>query len=181
MGLLSLMIDEITHCLKDVNGDDVETYVTQITTAAELKGYNTKDWYVNWSKLLANNEVFALRTADGEIQGLAAVENDKEASTALLSWIVAAPWNNPQKLNGKPKKYKGVGGHLFAIGVERSIAYGYDGVLLGHPSNKDVMKNYIEKLGAQEFPISNGYLYTIVLWEEAARKLMEDYDYEKRY
>ena len=28
---------------------------------------------------------------------------------------------------------------------------------------------------------STGYAYTIVLWEDAARRIKEAYDYEKRY
>ena len=169
-------------CLIDANTNkEVKTVVSQIKSAGELKGYNSKNWYVNWGKLLANNEVFALKTSDGEIQGLVAIENDKEASAAVLSWAVAAPWNNPEKLGGCSKKYLGVGGHLFAIGVERSVSYGYGGVLLGHPSDKRVMQHYIEKLGAEEFPISNGYAYTIVIWEKAAQRIKEVYSYEKEY
>ena len=43
------------------------------------------------------------------------------------------------------------------------------------------MQHYIDELGAEEFPISTGYAYTIVLWEDAARRIKEAYDYEKRY
>ena len=119
MGTISVEIDKITECLIDVNtGKEVKTIVTQIKHTSELKGFNTKEWYVNWGKLLRNNEVFALKTEDGEIQGLAAIENDLEAQTAVFSWAVAAPWNNPEKLNGQPKKYMGVGAHLFAIAVD---------------------------------------------------------------
>ena len=50
-----------------------------------------------------------------------------------------------------------------------------------NPSNKRIMQHYIEKLGAEEFPISNGYAYTIVLWEDVAKNLVEEYDYEKQY
>ena len=182
MGTISVEIDKITECLIDVNtGKEVKTIVTQIKHTSKLKGFNTKEWYVNWGKLLRNNEVFALKTEDGEIQGLAAIENDLEAQTAVFSWAVAAPWNNPEKLNGQPKKYMGVGAHLFAIAVDRSMSYGYDGVILGHPSDRKIMQHYIDELGAEEFPISTGYAYTIVLWEDAARRIKEAYDYEKRY
>ena len=43
-----------------------------------------------------------------------------------------------------------------------------------------MVKILVKTLG-EEFPISNGYAYTIVLWEDVAKKLVEEYDYEKQY
>ena len=91
---------------------------------------------------------------------------------------MAAPHNNPQKV--KRKEFDGVGGHLFAIAVYRSYEYGYDGIIIGHPSDRALMKHYIEVFQAQEFPISMGYQYTIVIWEQAAAELRGRYTYEYR-
>lgn len=182
MGTLSIEIDEVTHCLiNNETGKEVKTEVYRITRAIDLKGYNTKDWYVNWAKMLKTSEVFALMTEDSEIQGLAAVQDDSEAGIAIFNWAVVAPWNNPMKLNGKPKKYLGVGAHLFAIAVDRSFSYGYDGVILGYPSSKKLLDHYVKNLGAEPFRPFDNHQYAIVLMEEAAKKLREVYDYEKHY
>ena len=51
MGTIGVEIDKITECLIDVNtGKEVKTIVTQIKHTSELKGFNTKEWYVNWGK-----------------------------------------------------------------------------------------------------------------------------------
>ena len=87
--MLDIDIDDITRCLIDSGtGKEVRTLVSRIENPKDLKGFNSKEWYVNWAKLLAYNEVYALKTEDGEIQGLAAIENDMEAETVIFSWAL---------------------------------------------------------------------------------------------
>ncbi|MBO4267426.1 MAG: hypothetical protein J5910_09605 [Lachnospiraceae bacterium] len=66
--MLDIDIDDITRCLIDLGtGKEVRTLVSRIENPKDLKGFNSKEWYVNWAKLLAHNEVYALKTEDGEI------------------------------------------------------------------------------------------------------------------
>lgn len=134
------MDDSLTPCLKDVlTGELIDTEVIQIKRKSFLCKYNKRlGWYVNWATLLKENEVFALVVKGTvDIQGLVAVYNFKESGTAFISWMCVSPENNP--LISEPKRYEGVGGHLFAIVAQRSIDYGHEGRMMGFAANKDLL------------------------------------------
>ena len=44
--------------------------------------------------------------------------------STFVDWMVANPESNPQLTDNK--KFIGIGGHLFAIDVDKSIEYGTD-------------------------------------------------------
>ncbi len=108
------------------------------------------------------------------IQGLVAVRRDDDMKSSFVSWMVAAPHNNPQMCEFK--RYNGVGGHLFAIAAQRSFEYGYECVISGFAANADLMKHYIEVFDAE--PICMLHEYQIFISEEAGAKIREVYDYE---
>ena len=58
-----------------------------------------------------------------DIQGLIALAYQPDAK-ATFDWMVANPESNPQLTDNK--KFIGIGGHLFAIDVDKSIEYGTD-------------------------------------------------------
>jgi len=68
----------------------------------------------------------------------------KESKTVQLHWACTAPRNN-KKMFGH-QKYTGVGGHLFAIAVDMSCKWGYDGYVYGYALNKELLKHYIDSL-----------------------------------
>lgn len=179
MGHLNIVIDQLVPCLIDTrNGQQVKTIVMRMSRL-DLRGYNSRTgWYVNWEKLSGSSEVYAVQVAGSfEIEGLIALHEDKDAKAIIIDWAVANPHNNPQMQ--KDKRYVGVGGHLFAIAVNTSFERGYGGVILGHPSNKEIMQHYISVLYAEPFPFPSGYAYTIVIWEQAAQEIQGRYTYEK--
>ena len=115
-GFISVYIDDFTPCLKDnVTGELVDTEVIRIKRSSFLEKYNKKNgWYIDWSQLTKNSEVYALvikGTVD--IQGLVSLQNNPDAGALYIQWMCTSPQNNKQ-LTDTPK-YSGVGGHLFAI------------------------------------------------------------------
>lgn len=119
-----LQIDELTPCLVDTStGEIVETEVIRIKRKSFLSKYNSKTgWYVNLVDLLTENEVYAIvLKGTVSIQGLVAIRPDEAMKAVFVSWMVAAPQNNPEKLNGKNKKYNGIGGHLFAVASKNQL------------------------------------------------------------
>ena len=95
-----------------------------------------------------------------------------------LNWAVTAPHNNPQLLDGKPKRYEGVGGHLMAVAAEESIKHGYGGAAYGFASDRDLLEYYMDKFGAQWLPIMHPY--EVFYNEETMKKLLEEYNYERK-
>lgn len=175
--MVNVYIDEITPCLKDnLSGEIVQTEVIRLTRKSFLEKYNSKNhWYVDWHKLVDDNEVYALVIKGSvDIQGLVAVRPDDEMSCEFVTWMVSAPHNNPL-LTDSPK-YSGVGGHLFAIAVDKSFDNGYEGVICGFAANQKLLQHYVDRLYAE--PICMLHEYQFMIDEESARLIREEYTYE---
>ena len=175
--MICVEIDELTPCLIDVHTNDmVETAVIKVRHKKFLQKFNKKNgWYTSWSALLKNNEIYALvikGTVD--VQGLVALRHDIEMRALFISWMAAAPHNNP--LIMPEKKYSGVGGHLFAIAESKSEEYGYHGEMTGFAANEKLEEHYIKKFNA--VPIHMLHPHHIVILAEDAHILKEVYTYE---
>ncbi len=177
--MINVIIDKLTPCLIDSStGDIVQTEVIRLRRKSFLKKYSKRNgWYVNWSELSDDNEIYAL-VVEGtvDIQGLVALKEVKDYGAILVSWMVAAPINNKQILEDAEPKYLGIGGHLFAIAAQRSVELGYDGVITGNAANLTLAKHYCEVFNADLLGILHPY--QIMISEEAAADIMEVYDYE---
>lgn len=180
-GLLNLYIDEIVPCLKNAKTNEiVETVVFKIETRSFLKKFNKKNgWHENWSAFSKEVEIYALATKnDMEIQGLIALENDVNAQAVFITWACTAPHNDKHELKkvGKTPKYIGVGGHLFAIAIDKSLNWGYGGCIHGYAVNQEVLLHYQENLDAVYLGTMHRYHFAV--FEQSALKLLEVYDYE---
>ena len=177
VGGVGVWLDEIVPCLKDTESGEIkETVVFRIESRSFLKKFNEKNgWGINWIKVPKEVEVFALALKENnEIQGLVGVRNDADVKAAYLHWACTAPHNNKHVL-GK-QKYSGVGGHLFAITVEKSMQWGYEGTVHGFALNKELLNHYIDVLGATYLGALHPYQFAFS--RMASQKLLEVYTYE---
>ena len=101
-----------------------------------------------------------------EIQGLVGVKKDVNAEATYIHWACTAPHNNKHEF-GK-QKYEGVGGHLFAIAVDKSKQWGFDGTVHGFAANAELVKHYQEKFNA--FHLGMLHEYQIVVEAPNAQK-----------
>lgn len=176
-GIIDILIDELVPCLKNSITDEVkETVVFKVETKKLLNEFNENNgWYINWREIPDVIDVYALALKeDNSIQGLVGIKKDDDAKAVYIHWAVVAPWNNKQK--NKKVKYMGVGGHLFAIAIDKSYSYGYNGVVYGFASNEVLLRHYIEKLNATYLGILHKFQFAIL--EKEASKIKEVYDYE---
>ena len=174
---MDVWIDGIVPCLKDTeSGELKDTVVFKIESRSYLKKFRKRNgWHINWSEVPADVEIYALALHDtNEIQGLVGVKNDRDAQAAYIHWACTAPHNNKREFGSQ--KYSGVGGHLFAIAVDRSVQWGYDGVVFGFAANQELVEHYVNVFGA--FHLGILHEFQIVLDSEAAKKLLEVYSYE---
>ena len=88
--------------------------------------------------------------------------------------MCAAPQNN--KILCDNPKYTGVGGHLFAIAVDKSVEYGFDGVVVGNAANMDLVNHYCQVFKAEH--IAMLHPYQIAIYENEAADIRRVYDYE---
>ena len=111
-----------------------------------------------------------------DIQGLIAVSPNASKDTRALHihWACTAPHNNIWEYG--VQKYKGVGGHLFAIAADLSFRYGFDGYEYCEAMDEEILNYYIEKFGAQPLP-KTIHPYALMINGDNMRKIMEVYDY----
>ncbi|MBO4677805.1 MAG: hypothetical protein J5633_09700 [Oscillospiraceae bacterium] len=102
------------------------------------------------------------------------MRNDRNAKAAYIHWACTAPHNNKHEFGSQ--RYSGVGGHLFAIAVDKSVQWGYGGTVFGFAANAELVKHYVEAFGAYHLGILHEY--QIVIEGEASKKLLEVYSYE---
>lgn len=175
--MINVLIDEMTPCLKDSKtGEIVQTEVIRIKRKSFLKKYNKKNgWYTNWEKLTEESEIYAL-VLEGtvDIQGLVAIARNDDVQALYINWMCASPENNKQITDNV--KYLGVGGHLFAIAAKKSIDYGYRGYMYGFAKNAELLEHYIRVFHGEKVGMLHPYQF--VIDEEAAKTIMEVYDYE---
>lgn len=176
-GCLDIWIDGIVPCLRDTQtGELKDTVVFKIESRAYLKQFRENNgWHINWNEIPRNVEVYALAlSGTHEIEGLVGIRNDRNARAAYIHWACTAPHNNKHEFGSQ--RYSGVGGHLFAIAVDKSVQWGYEGTVFGFAANLELVKHYIEAFGA--YHLGMLHEYQIVIEGEASKKLLEVYSYE---
>ncbi|MCM1044199.1 MAG: hypothetical protein NC417_01705 [Candidatus Gastranaerophilales bacterium] len=109
-----------------------------------------------------------------DIQGLVAVTRNDDMQALYISWMCASPDNNKQLTD--TVKYLGIGGHLFAIAAQKSVSYGYDGYMYGFAADKKLLEHYVNTFHGEVIAILHPYQFAID--EQAAKEIMEVYDYE---
>ena len=175
--MINVWIDSLTPCLTDNDtGEIVDTEVIRIRRKTFLAKYNKKNgWYASWAKLSDNNEIYALvLSGTVDIQGMIALHRDDDQQAVFIDWMVAAPHNN--KLLSDTPRYSGVGGHLFAIASDKSMEYGFGGVITGYAANIELVQHYCSLFDAVH--LSMLHPYQIVIEESAAERIRDVYDYD---
>lgn len=175
--MICVTIDKLVSCLKDVvTGETVDTEVVRIKRKSFLSKFNRRNgWYVNWQDLADANEVYALvLKGTVDIQGLIALKNNSEFSAVYVSWAVASPQNNPEL--SVRKKYDGVGGHLLAIAIDKSEQFGFGGDVTGFCRTEEILQHFVREHGA--IPLRMLHEYQIGIFDDAAKRIREVYDYE---
>ena len=169
--MINVVVDELTPCLKDArSGELVQTEVIRIKRKSFLAKYNKRNgWYTNWSELLKSSEVYALviqGTVD--IQGLVAIAKDENSKAIYIVWMCASPENNV--LISDSARYIGVGGHLFAIAMRKSVEYGFEGYVHGYAANKNLLEHCVKQFSAEHIGIMHPYQFAIS--DSAAKDIM---------
>lgn len=176
-GCLDIWIDEIVPCLKDTETGEMKgTVVFKVESRSYLKMFRQMNgWHINWDEVPQNVEVYALALREtNEIQGLVGIRNDDSADAVFIHWACTAPHNNKHDFG--TQKYKGVGGHLFAIAVDKSEQWGHGGAVYGFAANEALLTHYLTVFHGEYIGILHKYHFWIP--ETQAKKLLEVYHYE---
>lgn len=82
----------------------------------------------------------------------------------------------PNKDLVEQQKYYGVGGHLFAIAIQKSVEYGFGGAITGFAASEELLNHYIKWF--ETTPIKILHPFHLAIAGEAARKVVETYEYQ---
>jgi len=164
---MKVIVDDNTPCLRDqATGQLVETRYSR-ATAPELAGFAGLGWSFDWAEELSKGrEVYKLQlAADDVIRGLVSLSVDPVGGICEVFLVESAPSNL-----GTRGRYKGVGGHLFAIACQRSVESGLGGYVAFN-AKTGLIEHYARSLGARQV----GRSQRMVIDEQAARKLIAQY------
>lgn len=168
---MNIQIDKFTPCLEEAeSGKIIPTYYS-LAAKAELSAL--KGWKFNWLDERLNDSIVYKLTIENsdEIQGLVALTDFYRSSAIYVNLAESAPHNI-----GKPKRYNGVGGHLFAIAVQKSVERGYGGYVFMDAKNIELAEHYRKTLGATF--LGRPHPYRMYINEENALKLLDIYTLE---
>lgn len=168
----AVKIDRFTPCLVETSSGEIVDTQYSLATTEDLK---TSGWNFNWSDSdLRNSEVYKLTLkGDNKIQGLVALNDFKKDNAVYVKLAESAPHNI-----GKNKKYDGVGGHLFAIAIKKSIERGYGGFVFMDAKNIELVEHYHKTLGAVH--IGGVHPYRMYIDEDNAQKILDYYTLEEK-
>ena len=169
-GIIKIEIDELTPCLRRLHdGKIVRTEIVKIKPTKK----EFKDWEFDWT--IPEKQGFSvygiLAEDDNRIQGLVAMRADPRSYAYHIDIVEAAPFNSPHNPKFKKKEYSGVGGHLFAEAVRRSLEDGFGGAVYFF-AKSDLIEYYSKELGAV---LTNPRLRIMFIDEDAAVKLYNRY------
>lgn len=168
---MDIQIDKFTPCLEDAESGKIIPTGYSRATKAELTAL--KGWIFNWlDESLNDSSIYKLTIAGSdEIQGLVAITDFQRSSSIYVNLVESAPHNT-----GKQKQYIGVGGHLFAIAIQKSIEHGYGGYVFMDAKNMELVEHYKKTLGATF--LGKPHPYRMVINERKALKLLDIYTLE---
>lgn len=153
--------------------------IPAVARAAEERDLlQTKSWQTDWTSEAAlemPNKVALCRADDGELLGLMSYEVDRGALAVEVIYLESARHSNANLLHttGEKRKYFGVARALLAYAIQISMDSGFDGVLIFKAKTSELLKYYMETLGARQVAAYDPF--RLVLWEDAAEKILADY------
>ncbi len=173
---IDIEIDELVPCLRDTSTGSLVDTVVRKMNETDLLNYNMSNgWLIDWHSMSFTNDVYGVFVkGKSEPEGMIALKKDE--GFMYISFVCVAPHNNKLLLNGVPPKYKGVGGHLFAVAILKSVSTDFGGCVVGVAKNKKVLNYYVTKLGAEYIPFNKTYRFAI--YGKAAIDIVRTYNYE---
>lgn len=169
---MNIEIDKLTPCLEKISTGKIVNTIYSKALPEELK--KLKGWRFKWSTVSQIDfEIFKLNVEDdSRIQGLVAIANVVSDKAVYVKIAESAPHNL-----GEIKEYMGVGGHLFAIAVTRSLELGYGGFTYMDAKNLTLVKHYSKTLGASF--IGSPHPFRMAIDEQAAVRLLQYYNFRR--
>lgn len=170
---VDIQIDKITPCLEEVETGRIVRTLYQVAKRTELKDLKKSGWKFDWyAGRLIDTEIYKLIVSNStDIQGLISIIPRKTEKAVYINIVESSPINK-----GASKRYSGVGGHLFAIAVQRSLDCGFGGFLFFDAKNMDLVEYYTNTLGARL--IGGLHPYRMIINERAAINLLSKYTME---
>ncbi len=138
----------------------------------------TKKWQTKWTTKAAKampNKVALKRSDDGELLGLMSYRKEENILAVEIIYIESAAHSNSNLIHasGGIKKYAGIARALFAYAANVSVEAGFGGVLFFKAKTDELLEYYRKEFGAVQ--VGRYDPYRLVIWEDAAEKIISWY------
>ncbi len=148
-------------------------------TRQDFQQTSQNKWQTNWNSKAVKafpNKVALERSDTHELLGLMSYSCDDSFLAVEIVYLESHPESNSNllRITQQPKAYIGIAKAFFAYAVRESLAHGYDGVLVFKAKTDTLLEYYIREFGAR--PVSRYDPFRLVLWEDAAQKLISEYE-----
>lgn len=114
-------------------------------------------WRTNWNSDYIQQSkalLYAQRTNDGELVGLAAYEILAELITVNILYMESEPGSGPEVVR-ENRKYRNIGRAFIAFGIKLSIDHGFNGDVTLSAKTPELAKHYEQDYGAIRLPGRN--------------------------
>ncbi|MGV8122040.1 MAG: hypothetical protein AB2L14_19950 [Candidatus Xenobiia bacterium LiM19] len=131
---INVWIDELTPCLRDGKTNEIiKTEYKAVKSLEQIKRISKEykwefDWVEEWNRREKNSEFYKL-TVKGSSKTQGIIHIIPEMGFVEAKPMESAPHNREEVVGKENRKYLGVGGHLVAIAIKRSIEEGNNGYI----------------------------------------------------
>lgn len=138
----------------------------------------TQTWQTNWTTPFARNlpnKVALYLKENQELLALMSYALDPNSFSVEVIYLESAPHSNANllHLSNRQKRYLGVAKALFAYAVHISLDAGFCGILVFRAKTSELLDYYRREFGARQIGAYDPF--RLVIWEDAAERLIAEY------
>lgn len=157
----------------------VLTTISPATDDDLLRTAQDPVWRTNWgSDYIQQSKalLYAQRTFDGELVGLAAYEILREVITVNILYMESEPGSGPEVIR-ENRTYRNIGRVFIAFGIKLSIDHGFNGDVTLSAKTPELAKHYELDYGAIRLPGRNriDVAPRYLICDETAQSIFELY------
>ncbi len=168
-----------TYITRVCDNSRILTSICPATDDDLLKTTQDPVWRTNWTSdyiRQSNALLYAQRTNNGELVGLAAYEVLAELISVNILYMESEPSSGPEIVR-ENRTYRNIGRSFIAFGIKLSIDHGFNGDVTFSAKTPELARHYEQDYGAIRLPGRNmmDAAPRYLICDEAAQSIFELY------
>lgn len=168
-----------SYIIRVCDNSRILTTISPATDNELLKTVQEPVWKTSWNSDYIQQSkalLYAQRTDDSELVGLAAYEILAELITVNILYMESEPGSGPEVVR-ENRKYRNIGRAFIAFGIKLSIDHGFNGDVTLSAKTPELAKHYEQDYGAIRLPGRNrsDVAPRYLICDESAQSIFELY------